>query len=294
MRSRSPGSRRAGRMARLPRLRRPGRRVLVQELLLAGAALIVLLPSLFVVFTALKSQSEYALDKIGPPDLLTFENIETAMRGGRFGLWLTNSIILAASSVLLALVVSAPAAFAFARMRFRAQNALLSLITALMVIPPVVLILPLFLLLTRLGLTASYAGAVLVYAGLLTPFSVYLLTSFFRAIPTALIDAASIDGAAHHTVLLRIVLPLSAPALATLVVVNALWVWNDLLIALVLLPRDELRTLMVGVTVFGSRYNSDVPVAMTGMLLASLPMLLLYLLGQRFFIRGLASGGLKG
>lgn len=276
------------------RLRRPGRRVLAQELLLVGATLIVLLPSLFVVFTALKSQSEYALDKIGPPDPLTFENIETAMRGGRFGLWLTNSIILTASSVLLALVVSAPAAFAFARMRFRAQNALLSLVTALMVIPPVVLILPLFLLLTRLGLTASYAGAVLVYAGLLTPFSVYLLTSFFRAIPTALIDAASIDGAAHHTVLLRIVLPLSAPALATLVVVNALWVWNDLLIALVLLPRDELRTLMVGVTVFGSRYNSDVPVAMTGMLLASLPMLLLYLLGQRFFIRGLASGGLKG
>lgn len=104
------------------RLRRPGRRVLAQELLLVGATLIVLLPSLFVVFTALKSQSEYALDKIGPPDPLTFENIETAMRGGRFGLWLTNSIILTASSVLLALVVSAPAAFAFARMRFRADR----------------------------------------------------------------------------------------------------------------------------------------------------------------------------
>ncbi len=259
-----------------------------------AAAVMVLLPSVFVVLTALKTQADYSADKIGLPSLPTLANVEEAMRGGRFGTWLLNSIILAGGSVTVALVVSAPAAFAFARMRFRGQTMLLALVSALMVIPPVVLILPLFLLLTRLGLTSTYPGVILVYAGLLTPFSVFLLTSFFRAIPHPLIEAASIDGAPSHTVLARIMLPLSAPAIATLVVVNALWVWNDLLIALVLLPRDEMRTLMVGVTVFGSRYNSDVPVAMTGMLLASLPMLILYLLGQRYFIRGLASGGLKG
>ncbi len=274
--------------------RRPSRGTLFKELVLVAAAVVVLLPSVFVVLTALKTQADYSADKIGLPSLPTFANVEEAMRGGRFGTWLMNSIILTAGSVLVSLVVSAPAAFAFARMRFPGHTLLLSVITALMVIPPVVLILPLFLLLTRLGLTSTYPGAILVYAGLLTPFSVFLLTSFFRAIPHALIEAAAIDGAASHTVLVRVILPLTAPALATLVVVNGLWVWNDLLIALVLLPRDELRTLMVGVTVFGSRYNSDVPVAMTGMLLASLPMLLLYLVGQRYFIRGLASGGLKG
>lgn len=274
--------------------RRPTRGTLVKELVLLAAVLIVLLPSIFVVFTALKTQSDYAMDKVGFPPLPTLANVEEAMRGGRFGTWLFNSVVLAVGAVFLSLVVSAPAAFAFSRMRFRGQSLLLGLVTALMVVPPVVLILPLFLLLTRLGLTSTYQGVILVYAGLLTPFSVFLLTSFFRAVPHALIEAASIDGAASHTVLLRIMLPLTAPALATLVVVNALWVWNDLLIALVLLPRDELRTLMVGVTVFGSRYNSDVPVAMTGMLMASLPMLILYLIGQRYFIRGLASGGLKG
>ncbi len=276
------------------RWRRPSRGTLIKEVVLLGAVAVVLLPSVFVVLTALKTQADYSADKIGFPSVPTLANVEEAMRGGRFGTWLLNSIILAAGSVTLTLLVSAPAAFAFSRMRFRGQTMLLSVVTALMVIPPVVLILPLFLLLTRLGLTSTYPGVILVYAGLLTPFSVFLLTSFFRAIPHALIEAASIDGAASHTVLLRILLPLSAPAMATLVVVNALWVWNDLLIALVLLPRDELRTLMVGVTVFGSRYNADVPVAMTGMLLASLPMLLLYLVGQRYFIRGLASGGLKG
>lgn len=84
------------------------------------------------------------------------------------------------------------------------------------------------------------------------------------------------------------------PALVTLVVVNALWVWNELLIALVFLPEDRLKTLMVGVTVFQNRYNLDVPVTMAGMLLASLPMILLYLFGQRFFIRGLTAGAVKG
>lgn len=276
------------------RIRRPTRGTLIKEIVLVGAVLVVLLPSLFVVFTALKTQSDYAIDKIGLPSSIYLGNIETAMRGGRFWLWLVNSTVLTGGSVLLSLVVAAPAALAFSRMRFRGQTVLLSMVTALMIVPPVVLILPLFLFLTQVGLTSTYSGVILVYAGLLTPFSVYLLTNFFRTIPRALIEAASIDGAATHTVLIRIILPLTAPALATLVVVNSLWVWNDLLVALILLPKDELRTLMVGVTIFGSRYNNDVPVAMTGMLLASLPMLILYLLGQRFFIRGLAAGGIKG
>jgi raffinose/stachyose/melibiose transport system permease protein len=156
------------------------------------------------------------------------------------------------------------------------------------------MIIPLFLLLARLQLISTYPGAILVYAGLLTPFSIYLLTNFFKSIPHEIIESALIDGASSFDVLLRIVLPLSGPALMTLIVVNTLAVWNDLLIALVLLPQDQMRTLMVGVTVFGSRYNSDIPVAMAGMLLASIPMLLLYLVGQRYFIRGLVAGALKG
>ncbi len=126
------------------------------------------------------------------------------------------------------------------------------------------------------------------------PFSIFLLTNFFRAIPRELIESALTDGATNLRVLVQIILPLSAPALVTLVVVNALWVWNELLIALVFLPEDELKTLMVGITVFRSRYNLDVPITMAGMLLASIPMILLYIFGQRFFIRGLTAGAVKG
>jgi len=121
-----------------------------------------------------------------------------------------------------------------------------------------------------------------------------MLTTFFRAVPRELFESAALDGASHLRILGLIVVPLSAPALVTLVVVNTLWVWNDLLIALVFLPSDELKTLMVGVTIFRSRYNLDVPVTMAGLLLAALPMLVVYLLGQRFFIRGLTAGAVKG
>ena len=101
------------------------------------------------------------------------------------------------------------------------------------------------------------------------------------------------DGASHFTILRKILLPLSAPRRPALVV-NALWVWNELLIALVFLPDEEKRTLMVGVTVFQGRYNLDVPLTMAGMCLASIPMFLLYLFGQRLFIRGLTAGAVKG
>ncbi|MCS7060271.1 MAG: carbohydrate ABC transporter permease [Anaerolineae bacterium] len=266
----------------------------LRQAVLIAACFLVLLPAYFMLATALKTPEAYSLSKFSFPTSPTLDNFNAALRGGRFVVWFLNSAILAISAVAVSLAVSALAAFAIARMRFRGATLFLGLNTALMVIPPVVMLIPLFLLLTNTRLIGSYAGAALVYAGLLTPFSVYLLVNFFRAIPHEVIESALIDGAAPFMILLRIVLPLSVPALVTLVVVNGLWVWNDLLIALILLPRDDLRTLMVGITVFGSRYNNDVPVAMAGMLLASLPMLLVYIFGQRYFIRGLIAGAVKG
>lgn len=276
------------------RSRLPSWSDLARQAILIAASLTVLLPAYFMAITALKTPEAYSLSKLGLPSPLTLENFQVAMRGGRFFLWFLNSSVLAIGAVLLSVVVSAPAAFAIARMKFRGGQAFLALNTALMVVPPVVMLVPLFLFLASVRLISTYPGAILVYAGLVTPFSIYLLTNFFRSIPHELIESALIDGASSLTILLRIMTPLSAPALVTLVVVNGLWVWNDLLIALVLLPRDELRTLMVGITVFGSRYNNDIPVAMAGMLLASIPMFILYLLGQRYFVRGLVAGAIKG
>jgi ABC-type glycerol-3-phosphate transport system permease component len=266
----------------------------LRQAVLAGAALLALYPVYFMATTALKSRSDYLEDRWSFPWPLSWGNFGEAVGGGDFARWLTNSVTFTVGSVILSTVVAALAAFAIARMRFFGRDALLTVNVALMVVPPVVMIIPLFVLFTELELVSTYHGVILIYAGLVTPFSVYMLTNFFRSIPRELVESALTDGASHLRILLQIVLPLSIPALVTLILVNSLFVWNELLIALVFLPEDELKTLMVGLTVFRSRYNLDVPVTMAGMVVASIPMILLYVFGQRYFVRGLTAGALKG
>jgi raffinose/stachyose/melibiose transport system permease protein len=283
----------------LPAARRPRRLRLrlgkiLRQLILAIAGLTALYPIVFMASTAFKDRAQYLENQYDLPWPLYFGNFSAALRGGTFFLWFKNSVILTTGSVVLCTVCAALAAFAVARMRFRGRDVFFSLNVALIVVPPVVMLIPLFVLFVDLGLVSTYQGTILIYAGLTIPFSIFLLTNFFRAIPRELIESALTDGATNLRVLVQIILPLSAPALVTLVVVNALWVWNELLIALVFLPEDELKTLMVGITVFRSRYNLDVPITMAGMLLASIPMILLYIFGQRFFIRGLTAGAVKG
>jgi len=273
--------------------RRSGTAAVRQGVLVVGAAL-ALFPVYFMTVTALKGSDQYLDDKLGLPWPLEWANFDEALRGGKFWSWMANSAVLTLGAVVLSTALAALAAFAIARMRFRGRDVLLTINVALLVVPPVVMLIPLFVLFTQLSLVSTYQGAILIYAGLVTPFSVYMLTNFFRSIPNELIESAVTDGASHLRILWKIVMPLSIPALVTLVLVNSLFVWNELLIALVFLPSDELKTLMVGLTVFRSRFNLDVPVTMAGMVLSSLPMVVLYLFGQRFFIRGLTAGAVKG
>jgi ABC-type glycerol-3-phosphate transport system permease component len=265
-----------------------------RQAILLLAAVATLYPAFFMVTTAFKTQHQYLRNPYALPWPLSLHNFSQAIHGSTFLLWFKNSVILTLGSVVLCTAFAALAAFAIARMQFVGRDVFLALSTALMVVPPVVMVIPLFILFTNLNLVSTYQGVILIYAGLTLPFSIYMLVNFFRSIPRELIESAMTDGARHLAVLIRIVLPLSAPALVTLVVVNGLWVWNELLIALIFLPSDNLKTLMVGVTVFQNKYNLNVPVTMAGMLLASLPMLLVYLFGQRFFIRGLTAGAVKG
>jgi ABC-type glycerol-3-phosphate transport system permease component len=191
---------------------------------------------------------------------------------------------------VIAALVSSLAAYPLARSRFPGRLPFLALNIMLMVVPPVVLVVPLFLFFVNLGLVNSRLAVVIIYVGLLIPFSVYLLANFFATIPRSLEEAARIDGAGSLRILRYVVAPLSAPAIVTVVVVNTVWVWNELLIALVFLQDDNDRTLTAGLTFFQGRFMTNEPLVMTGALVATLPMLALYIVGQRFFIRGLAAG----
>jgi ABC-type glycerol-3-phosphate transport system permease component len=257
------------------------------------AAFLALTPSLFMIMTSLKGQEEYTFNKVGLPQAVVFDHFETILFESPFFAWMGNSIILAGGAVILSTAVSCLGAYAIARMKFTGRALLFSVSTSLMAVPPVVMIVPLFVLYTQLELISTFRGTILIYAGLITPFSVYLLTTFFRTLPREIFEAAHMDGAGDLFILWRIVLPLSLPALLTLVVVNALYVWNDLLIAIIFLQDDSKRTLMAGISVFQGRYENQIPLTMAAMVIASAPMVILYVAFQKYFIRGLMAGAVK-
>jgi len=266
---------------------------MLKHAILLFAVFIALVPSIFMILTSLKSDDEYTFNKVGFPHSLVFDHFNVVLFDSPFFAWMGNSAILAGGAVFLSTIVSCLGAYAIARMEFRGRQALFSTSVALMAVPPVVMIVPLFVLYTRLELISTYQGAIIIYAGLITPFSVYLLTTFFRTLPKELFEAARIDGAGDLLILWRIVIPLSLPALLTLVVVNALYVWNDLIIAIIFLQDDSKRTLMAGISVFQGRYDNQIPLTMAGMVIASAPMMILYIAFQKYFIRGLMAGAVK-
>ena len=265
----------------------------IRQIWVVIATLIVLFPIYFMLVSSLKTEAEYSANKWGLPHGLDWNNFTTALAGNKFPLRFANSAILTVGAVAISLVIACLAAFAFARMQFPSKRLLFNLILSLMVIPPVVMIVPLFVSMVRWQLVNTYQGTILIYTGLLLPFSIYLMTNFFQTIPHEIIEAARIDGCSLLDVFWRIMLPLSGPAVVTLVVVNALWVWNELLIALVFMQKDELKTLMVGISALRSRNYVNIPATMAGLTIATIPIVVVYMLGQRYFIRGMVSGAVK-
>lgn len=259
-------------------------------LLLFTAA--ALLPLYQMITAAFKTQDDYLAHPLGLPLKPTAAAFGQALDSG-FLQWLVNSALISGVSVLITLVLASLAAYAFSRLPFPGRTTAFTLMISLMVVPPIVMLIPLFELMADLNLVNTYQSVIIIYAGLMLPFSIYLLTSFFNTIPRELLEASSIDGAGHLRTLVGIILPLAMPALVTLAIVNLLWAWNELLIALVMLQDDSKKTLMVGITVFQSHFNLNVPVTMAGLLIATLPIVVIYLAGQRFFVRGLAAGAVK-
>jgi ABC-type glycerol-3-phosphate transport system permease component len=266
---------------------------LLRQLVVIFFTLLSLFPLYFMLVSSLKSKADYLENKFNLPTHPILDNFVTAFAGEKFFIRFANSTILTVGSVAVSLLIACLAAYAFARMQFPGKRTLFNLMLSLMVVPPVVMVVPLFVTLVRLNLVNTYQGTILIYIGLLLPFSIYMMTNFFQTIPHEIIDAARIDGCSNFGVFSRIMMPLSAPAVITLIVVNALWVWNELLIALIFLQRDEMKTLMVGIASMRSRIYVDIPATMAGLMVATIPIVVLYMFGQRYFIRGLIGGAVK-
>jgi raffinose/stachyose/melibiose transport system permease protein len=265
----------------------------IRQAVVIGATFLSLFPVYFMTVSSFKTKNEYIANKFGLPQGLYLDNFTTAFAGEKFLIRFMNSGILTVGAVGLSLIIACLAAYAFARMEFKGKRVIFNVLLSLMVVPPVVVVVPLFVSMVKLDMVNTYHGTILIYTGLMMPFSTYLMTNFFRTIPHEIMDAARIDGASNFGILLRIILPLSAPAMITLIVVNAMWAWNELLIALVFMQKDNLKTLMVGIAALRSKNYVDIPATMAGLLIATVPLVILYLFGQKYFIRGLTAGAVK-
>lgn len=252
-----------------------------------------LVPLYFMVSTSLKTESQYAQNQIEPTTSPTLSNYGEILGNPLFLTWIRNSFILTVVSVTIGIAIASLAAYALACMDFPGRQAAFIGIVSLLGAPAVTLAIPLFQVMVETRLINTLPGVAIAYVGLMIPYTTYFLTGFFRRLPAALFEAAQLDGANHWTMFLKIALPLSRPGVITLAIVNTLWVWNELLIALIFLQRDEKRTLMAGLALFQGQFSSDVPAIMAGLTVAALPMIVLYVVGVRYFLSGFLSGSEK-
>jgi len=256
-------------------------------------SLLIIFPLYYMITNSFKTHEQFVSDPIGWPSPLTLQNYIDAFKGKNFFQWFLNSTILTVFSALITAVVALLAAYAFAKMRFKGREKLFRLMIPLMSVPPVAMLIPQFQMVAALKLVNSYESVILIYSGLMLPMTIYLFRNFLVSIPDTILEAARIDGCSRFRILRSIMLPLAIPAVITASLVNVVWVWNELLIALVFLQKESLRTLIVGVTIFKARYTLNVPVIMAGLVVVTVPMLILYIFGQKRLAEGLLAGSVK-
>ncbi len=261
---------------------------------MAALALATIYPLVFTANVAMKDRREYTLDRFAPAGALRWDNITRAWTSVGMSRYFLNSVVVVACSVAVLLLLGSMAGFALGRLRFRGSSAVYLGILAALFVPFQVIMVPLARLMAGTGLIDTYPGLVLAYVAQFLPFTVFLMTSFYSAVPGEIVDAARVDGSTVYGVYWRIMLPLGAPALLSVGVLNALFCWNDVLISLLLMPSVEHRTLMVGVTALRGQYSADIPTFASGVLIAAVPVLLVYLFLQRQIADGVTAGSTKG
>ena len=276
----------------LQNLRNPFGKLLLHLLLILGG-LVMIVPFAWMVSTSLKS-GEYVLSM--PPQWIpspaTLDSYRRIFDLYPIGRMLFNSILVAGLTTLGQLITCSMAAYAFARMKFRGHNLIFLLYLATLMVPFQVTITPLFILMRIFDWINTYQGLIL--PGVFSAFGTFLLRQAFLTIPTEYEEAAYMDGASPLTIFLRIVLPLSKPALATLSVFAFMGSWNAFLWPLFIVREETLMTLPVGLATLQGRWLTEWNLVMAGTVITVLPMLLLYLVAQKYLVQGYVMSGLKG
>lgn len=256
-------------------------------------ALFVLIPFFWMISTSLKSKGALTAVPIQwIPEEISFEGYRKVFEVFPFGLTILNSAFVSIMTTLVRLMSSAMAAYVFAKMHFKGRDAWFALILATMMIPQQVTFIPLFLVMKQLHLINTFTG--LIMPSIFNAFAIFMLVQHMRTVNDAYIDAAAIDGASHATIFFRIMIPLSAPILATLAVITFMEAWNDYLWPLVMLSDQNKMTLPLALSKLSGQYSTDYNTLMAGSLISIVPIVIVFLAAQRHFKVGIQVGGVKG
>ena len=255
--------------------------------------LIFLVPFLWIWSSALKSSLEIARDPFGLPDEFLWENLKNAWTVGGFDRYLGNTVIYCAAIVAGVVALSCLAGYAIAMLPLPGRGGILAVFLLGLMVPFQSVMIPLYYLLRDINLLQTYWAFIVPGIALRLPFGIFLMRGFFRGLPGDLGDAARLDGANEWHVFWNIMLPLARPGLAALIVFQFIDTWNQFLMPLVFVQRDELRPVSLGVMFFFGRFTADRGMIAAGVTITMVPMIILYLLMQRRFIEGVTAGAMK-
>jgi raffinose/stachyose/melibiose transport system permease protein len=255
---------------------------------------IVLFPLVAMVFGSFKTQFQFYANPWGVPSTLIWDNYRYAWNVAQIPRFLLNSIIVAAGTVCLTLLLASAAAYGFSSFQFRGSRPLFLLFILLLIIPVPVAIIPLYVIVVRLHLVDTYLALILPYTSGSLPLAIFLLRASFQAIPREITSAARIDGCSHFGAYVRIVLPLARPGLATVTILAFISSWNEFFLALIFIRDPALMTLPLGLRTFVFQYSTQWTYLFAALTLSIVPIVVVYVALQRQFISGLASGALAG
>jgi multiple sugar transport system permease protein len=221
----------------------------------------------------------------------SYWNVFFAFPDFQFPRYILNSFIVSIAAVALCLFFSATSGYGFAKYKFKGNNVLFTIVLATIMISFEAIVVPLFILMRQIGLQNSYLGLIIPES--LTAFGVFMMRQFFYSVPDEYIESARMDGASEYTIFARIGLPMARTALLALIIFHAQWVWNLLLWPLILISTPEMRVLPQGIALFKGGYNTPFPEQLAVSVIASLPLLILYMFLSKYFVQGIAMTGLK-
>ncbi len=256
--------------------------------------LVSVFPLIWMFSSSLKEQNEVFSNLSLIPHAWKFANYLTAWNTGNFGVYFFNTVFYTAVTLGLAIFLASMAAYVFARFRFMGRNVLYFMFVGALMIPIPGAFIPLYVLLIKLGLADTRLGLILPYTNAALALAIFILKTFFEHIPKEMEEAAVIDGCNKFDMYWRIFLPLSKPAIATVSIFTVLAVWNEFLLALIIINNRMLMPIQRGIIVFQGEHLTDYPLLMAGLTIATVPLLIIYFFLSKYILKGITAGAVKG